>query len=99
MNSQIINIILSKMEKDLYPDQLMKLESVLTEIQNEKNFYNNAAKSNNLVKQFISTKRIEGCSKRTEKYYLSTLLFFENNIGQDVCTVNTIVYNKVRNLG
>ena len=104
MNSQIINIILSKMEKDLYPDQLMKLESVLTEIQNEKNFYNNAAKSNNLVKQFISTKRIEGCSKRTEKYYLSTLLFFENNIGQDVCTVNTsqireylINYQKINN--
>ena len=40
MNSELINKIISKMEKELHPDQLTKLESVLTEIQNEKNFYN-----------------------------------------------------------
>lgn len=104
MNSELINKIISKMEKELHPDQLTKLESVLTEIQNEKNSYNNVTKKNNLVKQFISTKRIEGCSNRTEKYYLSTLLFFENNIGQDICTVNTsqireylINYQKINN--
>ena len=104
MNSELINKIISKMEKELHPDQLTKLESVLTEIQNEKNSYNNVTKKNNLVKQFISTKRIEGCSNRTEKYYLLTLLFFENNIGQDICTVNTsqireylINYQKINN--
>ena len=64
MNSELINKIISKMEKELHPDQLTKLESVLTEIQNEKNSYNNVTKKNNLVKQFISTKRIEGCSNR-----------------------------------
>ena len=53
MNSQIINKILSKMEKDLYPNQLMKLESVLTEIQNEKNFYNNVSVNSSLVNKFF----------------------------------------------
>ena len=33
MNSELINKIISKMEKELHPDQLTKLESVLTEIQ------------------------------------------------------------------
>lgn len=44
MNSELINKIISKMEKELHPDQLTKLESVLTEIQNEKNSYNNVTK-------------------------------------------------------
>ena len=58
----------------------------------------------NLVRQFISAKRIEGCSKRTEEYYLNTLKFFEKNIKCDCLSADTntireylIDYQKINN--
>ena len=81
MNIEIINNIKSKMMADLLPEQLEKLEAVLLEaLVNGESSENNIKDNKNLIKQFISTKRIEGCSKRTEDYYFSTLSFFEKNI-------------------
>ena len=44
---------------------------------------NNIKDNKNLIKQFISTKRIEGCSKRTEDYYfnLSKAELLEMEVG------------------
>lgn len=104
MEKEIIIKILTKMEDELSHTQLKKLEYVLFEIQSEQNLYNIPVKKSNLVKQFINTKRIEGCSKRTEEYYFSTLNNFEKNIGCDICTVSTteireylIKYQKINN--
>lgn len=104
MEDVIINKILSKMENELSQTQLNKLEQVLFEIQNEQNTFIQKMKKNNLIKQFINTKRIEGCSKRTEKFYLTTLIFFEKTIGCDICSVSTteirdylINYQKINN--
>ena len=67
MNIEIINNIKSKMMADLLPEQLEKLEAVLLEaLVNGESSENNIKDNKNLIKQFISTKRIEGCSKRTE---------------------------------
>ena len=104
MEKEIINKILSKMECELSYTQLMKLEEVLSEIEIEKLLYNNKSRKTNLVKQFINAKRIEGCSKRTENFYLNTLLFYENTIGHDICSVSTadireylLSYQKINN--
>ena len=104
MKQEIINRILSKMESELSLSQFKKLEAVLLEIQLDQQPSIHNENRNNLIKQFINTKRIEGCSKRTETFYLSTLIFFEKNIGHDICTVTTteireylINYQKINN--
>ena len=90
MKKEIINKIISKMEQDLSPVQLKKLENVLSEFQDKQYPITHTTKKNNFIKQFISTKQIEGCSKRTKEYYLSTLTFFEKNIGCNICEASTM---------
>lgn len=105
MNTEIINKIKLRMAGELLPEQLKKLEEVLIEIlENEKVPEKSIKDNKNLVKQFISTKRIEGCSKRTEDYYFSTLSFFEKNIKCDILFADTntireylINYQKINN--
>ena len=105
MNTEIINKIKLRMVGELLPEQLKKLEEVLMEIlENEKVPEKSIKDNKNLVKQFISTKRIEGCSKRTEDYYFSTLSFFEKHIKCDILFADTntireylINYQKINN--
>ena len=91
MNTEIINRIMARMEKELLPKQMKKLEETLKEILYELPDEEERLRKNkkNLVKQFITAKRIEGCSKRTEEYYGSVLTFFEKNIGCDISIVDT----------
>lgn len=90
MNIEIINKIKSRMENELLPEQLIKLEEVLMDVFEYKKFEDSSSRNNkNLINQYISSKKIEGCSKRTEEYYLSTLNFFEKTIKCDICTINT----------
>ena len=94
MNTEIINKIKSEMAEELLPGQLNKLEQVLREVlEDNKELENYARDNKNLVKQFISAKRIEGCSRRTEEYYLSTLNFFEKVIN---CSIRAVDTNKIR---
>lgn len=105
MNIEFVNEIKSKMAGDLLPEQLDKLEVVLLEVLvNGESSENNVKDNKTLIKQFISTKRIEGCSKRTEDYYFSTLSFFEKNIKCNILLVDTkiireylINYQKINN--
>ena len=87
MNIKTINKIREKMATELLPEQLKRLEEVLYEEFNvaKSKTYDNQ----DLIKQFLSTKRIEGCSKRTEDYYYSTLNFFEKCIECNVCLADT----------
>lgn len=90
MNNEIIDKIKSRMENELLPEQLIKLEEVLMDVFEYKKFEDSSSRNNkNLINQYISSKKIEGCSKRTEEYYLSTLNFFEKTIKCDICTINT----------
>ena len=105
MNTEIINKIKSKMAGELLPTQMNKLEEVLYDVFSENNQSRKKSEDNkNLVKQFISAKRIEGCSKRTEEYYLSTLTYFEKNIKCSILSADTniireylINYQKINN--
>ena len=105
MNSETISKIKSKMTGELLPAQMNKLEEVLLQIlAEESNCKTKPKDGKNLVRQFISAKRIEGCSKRTEEYYLNTLKFFEKNIKCDCLSADTntireylIDYQKINN--
>ena len=105
MSLEIINEIKIKMEDSISSEQMKKLEHVLAEV-----LYSippcSIKKKNreNLIKQFISAKRIEGISEKTERYYSSVLYYFETKIKKELCTVSTeeirdylIVYQKDRN--
>lgn len=98
-----MNKIRSKMKDVLCSEQMQKLEEVFVEIQEEMSL-NVRREKKNLVKQFINAKKVEGCSKRTEEYYLSTLTFFEKHIKKEICSVTTsaireylINYQKINN--
>ena len=105
MNTEIINTIKSKMDDVLNTSQLNKLESVLKEVFNENTSPKDSLQNKkNLIKQFINSKKIEGCSKRTEEYYFRTLTFFEKNINSDINSVTTaeirdylLNYQKINN--
>ena len=72
MKANQINRILTKMKGELLPEQLNSLKVVLEDVLEDKSTLPCNPKNNrNLVNQFISAKRIEGCSKRTEEYYFS----------------------------
>ena len=95
MNAEIINRIKVRMENELSPTQMKNLENVLTEILYETSANGALPRRSkkNPVKQFLTAKRIEGCSKTTEEYYNSVLAFYEKNIGCDICLADT---NKIR---
>ena len=94
MNTEIINEIKEKMTDTLLPEQLKKLEEVLNNVIGNKRTNEYSSRNNKkIVNQYISAKRIEGCSKRTEEYYFATLNFFEKTIKCDICNVNT---NQIR---
>lgn len=105
MNTEIINTIKSKMDDVLDTSQLNKLESVLREVFNENTPPKDSLQNKkNLIKQFINSKKIESCSKRTEEYYFRTLTFFEKNINSDINSVTTaeirdylLNYQKINN--
>ena len=105
MDAEAINKIKTRMMEELLPAQLNRLEEVLYEVFSENNNSEKITKDNkNIVKQFISTKRIEGCSKRTEECYLNTLIFFEKSIKCNIILADTntireylIEYQKINN--
>jgi len=76
MNMTIIEEIKSKMVKDLSPNQLQQLESVLIDVFNIDK--DNTKKD--FINLFIFTKRSEGRAARTEEYYEQVLRNFEKNI-------------------
>jgi len=81
MNIKIINAIKSEMQIFLSNEQMDKIDEVLNNLL----YYHLNCKSfvkdqKNLIKKFILSKEIEGCSKRTEEYYGAVLSFFEKHI-------------------
>ena len=76
MKKTFINNLLYFMEQSLSKTQLDKLESALyeqltgLEIVELEPIEEVNVNNQNLIEQFISAKRIEGCSEKTLKYYL-----------------------------
>ena len=95
MKKELINEVLRKMLPHLNNAQSEQLKKVL-----EHTFYDceiiedhkevDTRKSNShLTELFISSKRIEGCSEKSLKYYESTISAMINDIGKDIKCVDT----------
>lgn len=95
MKKELINEVLRQMLPNLNNAQSEQLKKVL-----EHTFYNceiienckevDTIKNNtHLTELFISSKRIEGCSEKSLKYYESTISAMINDIGKDIKCVDT----------
>lgn len=102
MEIELINLIKSRVQDLLEPNEMIEFENALSTLLEQGADKLNSNK--NLIKKFISAKKIEGCSKRTEEYYYSTLIQFEKTIKCDICFADTTIireylinYQKVNN--
>ena len=94
MNDEIITEIIQQMWKYLDNVQLKYLQQT---IEHTLSFYEirvaemntEEYDNNNLIKKFISAKRIEGCSEKTLKYYQSTIEKVVKSVGKDVRYIMT----------
>lgn len=95
MKKELINEVLRQMLPHLNNAQSEQLKKVLAHtfydceiIENRKEF--DTLKSNtHLTELFISSKRIEGCSEKSLKYYESTISAMVSDIGKDIKCVDT----------
>jgi integrase/recombinase XerD len=71
MNQEIINTIMYQMNLHLDNQQLMKLKQVLEQVMNNND--ESEDDSFELLNLFIATKKLEGRSDKTLKYYRNTV--------------------------
>lgn len=94
MKQQIITDVIQKMLPHLDNVQLKQLQKVLeaTLLDCEITEQGNVEKTNENIKyveMFIASKRIEGCSEKTLKYYRTTIDVMLTSIDKNVCHIQT----------
>lgn len=95
MKEQIMDKIQREMAFILNAEQLDKLETVLEKIFDEIHFSfaENANKhlitNTKLLQLFLSSKRVEGCSEKTLKYYHATIELLFKELPKDIQEVTT----------
>ncbi|MCM1295713.1 MAG: tyrosine-type recombinase/integrase [Muribaculaceae bacterium] len=100
MRNELVDKVVAKMAQSLSPQQLYELRQSLdaelsayelTPITDnvEKSKQNNVA----LMVNFISAKRIEGCSEKTLNYYENTIKAFLDSVGKPLGEIST---NEIR---
>lgn len=87
MNLEIINSVMYQMNHILDNQQLMELKKVLENVINEDESIEDD--SFELLKRFISTKKLEGRSDKTLKYYKSTIEKMLKAIDKNVKAIST----------
>ena len=87
MNQEIINSVMYQMNPFLNNQQLMELKKVLEKVINEDEGIEDD--SFELLKRFISTKKLEGRSDKTLKYYKSTVEKMLKTIDKNVKAITT----------
>ena len=94
MRDELISEVVQKMLPYLDNKQMVNLQNVLNhvlqvyDIELTKDSYVENG-SQGLVEEFISAKRIEGCSEKTLKYYLSTIESMTCSLKKDVRIIQT----------
>ena len=89
MNSKLINLIKTKMNPILDENQLDELENILISVLNNYNVTEKVSNSStlesnenqDLLDNFLSAKRVEGCSERTIIYYRTTIFKMLDEVG------------------
>ena len=93
MKQNLINDIIQEMIPFLNNAQAEKLQAVLQHTLFNYEILENENKDNsseqNLVELFLSAKRIEGCSEKSLKYYLTTIQSMLNSIGKKIKHIQT----------
>lgn len=92
MKSIIVTSIINEMKEILNNGELKKLETAVERslngfdvIERDKNFEDDEE----LIKKFIASKRIEGCSEKSLHYYESTIKIMLNRLGKSILSINT----------
>lgn len=87
MNQELINTVLHQMNDYLDNQQLMKLKQVLEDITKEDG--SGVTNSKELLDRFLATKRLEGRSDKTLRYYRVTVVKMINTIDKNVKAITT----------
>lgn len=87
MNQEVVNTIIFQMNEVLDNQQLMKLKNVLVNVFNENE--SNEDDSFELLERFIASKKLEGRSEKTLKYYKNTVDKMLGIIDKNVKAVTT----------
>jgi len=95
MKKELINEVLRLMLPHLNNAQSEQLKKVLEhtfydcEIIENKNKNDTVKCNSHLIELFISSKRIEGCSEKSLKYYEATIFAMINDVGKDIKCIET----------
>ena len=97
MKTKLINLIKNKMKPILDENQSVELENILISLLNDFNITekvsNLSALSSNenqdLLDNFLSAKRVEGCSERTIIYYRTTIFKMLEEVGVKIEDITT----------
>ena len=93
MKDEILSLIIKKMEIKLRNDELDELKKVLFqsfedyEVVPKSKTKLEEKQSDNYVESFISSKRLEGCSEKTLKYYSNTIKMVISSISKPIKTM------------
>ena len=86
MDQEKINMIIFQMTDILDNMQLLQLKKVLEEVDSDQR---KSDDSEDLLKRFISTKRLEGRSERTLTYYQMTIKTMLDSLNKNVRAITT----------
>ena len=89
MNQEEANMILHKMSQIIDNSQMIILNTVLEEILADNRMQEPQKSSNDLLDNFIATKRLEGRSEKTMRLYRFTISKLISAIDKNVCTLST----------
>ena len=97
MRTKVINLIKNKIGPYLDENQSVKLENVLISVLNEydisEKIFNSSIVDFNanqdLLDNFLSAKRVEGCSERTIIYYRTTIFKMLDEVGLKIEDITT----------
>lgn len=97
MKSKLINLIKNKMEPILDENQAEELENILISVLNDFNITEKTSnlsilesnENQDLLNNFLSAKRVEGCSERTIIYYRTTIFKMLDEVGLKIEDINT----------
>lgn len=94
MKDELISEVVQRMLPYLDNKQLVNLQNNLNQVLQRYDVElikggNSENDNQELVKKFISAKRVEGCSEKTLKYYLATIEVMTSSLEKDVRTIQT----------
>lgn len=97
MKTELMNEICHLMKDHLSPEQNRILEATLCQVFNRFNVAvssvpmtsSDQEHNSHMIRLFIASKKIEGCSDNTLKYYSNTLTAMVNSIQKNVCSMDT----------